>query len=115
MSQPRKTPVVNKSRQIIFRLSENEYLPIHAVALRAKLTPNGLCRLLATRRNHKIIIAPSTRFDPAVIKRLDWIGQRLNQLIRAAREPNAVPPEVVALCDEIRALVMAEIDGRIPE
>jgi hypothetical protein len=114
MSQPRKTPVVNKSRQIIFRLSENEYLPIHAVALRAKLTPNGLCRLLATRRNHKIIIAPSSRFDPAVIKRLDWIGQRLNELVRN-RESKDVPPEVVALCDEIRALVMAEIDGRVPE
>lgn len=115
MSHPRKTPFVNKSRQIIFRLSENEYLPIHAVAMRAGLKPNNLCRMLATRRNHKIIIAPSNRFDPAVIKRLDWIGQRLNQLVRNAHEIKTVPPEVAALCDEIRAIVMAEVDGRVPE
>jgi hypothetical protein len=115
MSQPRKTPVVNKSRQIIFRLSENEYLPIHAVAMRASLTPNNLCRMLATRRNHKIIVAPSNRLDPAVIKRLDWIGQRLNELVRNAREIKSVPPEVATLCEEIRAIVMAEVDGRVPE
>jgi hypothetical protein len=115
MSHPRKTSVVNKSRQIIFRLAENEYLPIHAVAMRAGLTPNSLCRMLATRRNHKIIIAPSSRLDPAVIKRLDWIGQHLHQLVRNAQELKNVPPEVAALCGEIRAIVMAEIDGRVPE
>jgi hypothetical protein len=111
MPPSRKTPVVNKSKQIIFRLSENEYLPIHAVALRAGLNPNSLCRLLTTRRNHKLIITPSNPLDPADNKRLDWIGQRLNQLVRNADQ--SVPPEVVALCAEIRALVMAEIDGRI--
>jgi hypothetical protein len=115
MSHPRKTPVVNKSHQIIFRLSKNEYLPIHAVAMRAKLTPNNLCRMLVTRRNHKIIIAPSNRLDPALIKRLDWIGQHLNQLVRNAHELKNMPPEVATLCDEIRAIVMAEVDGRVPE
>ncbi len=83
--------------------------------MRAGLKPNNLCRMLATRRNHKIIVAPNNRLDPAVIKRLDWIGQRLNQLVRNADELKNVPPEVAALCDEIRAIVMAEVDGRVPE
>ncbi len=83
--------------------------------MRAKLTPNNLCRMLATRRNHKIIIAPSNRLDPALIKRLDWIGQRLNHLVRHAHEIKNVPPEAVTLCQEIRAIVMAEVDGRVPE
>jgi len=77
------------------------------------MKPNALAHLLTTRRNHKIIIAPSNRLDPALIKRLDWIGQRLNELLKATQDMKNVPPEVSTLCAEIRAIVMAEVEGRV--
>ena len=113
MSHPRNQTNVNKSRQIIFRLSETEFLPLQAVALRAGLKPNALAHMLTTRRNHKIIIAPSNRLDPALVKRLDLIGQRLNEILKLAGEAKNVPPELASLCDEIRAIVMAEVEGRV--
>lgn len=110
MARPTKSNASKKSRQIIFRLTEDEYLHLLAVAIKAGMQPNDLARMLVVQRNQDIVVATTQRLDPALIKRLDRIGWNLNQLVKNAHTFGRVPPTVEIMCEDLRRIVRAATD-----
>lgn len=110
MPRPPKASAAKRSRHVIFRLTEDEYLHLLAVATRAGLQPNHLARMLVVRRNQDIVIATTQRLDPALIKRLERIGCNLNQLVKNAHIFGHVSPTVEAMCEELRRIVQAAME-----
>lgn len=113
MPRPKKTPATLATRQIIFRLTENEYAELTAVAERAGLRVNELARRLARRGGHRVVVHTSRRHDPAFIAQVRAIGLNLNQLAHNAHIFGRVSPKIAEVCDEIRRVVLtaAEPDG----
>jgi Mobilization protein NikA len=115
MARPPKAREARRTRQIIFRLTEDEYLHLLAVATRAGMPPNLLARMLVVQRNQDIVVATTQRLDPALIKRLDRIGWNLNQLVKNAHIFGRVPPTVGAMCEELRRIVRTATDDEQKE
>jgi len=114
--RPLKSSKEKRTRQISYRLTEPEYLPLEAVANRAGLRVNELARRLALQSKQEVQQASQSHAaDPAVIKRLDRAGWNLNQLVRNAHIYKNVPPVVAELCEEIRAIVKAAVLERVKE
>ena len=113
MSRPRKNAAARRTRQIIFRLTAAEYDQLSALADRAGLTPNELARWLARRARRRLVVRTLRRCDPAFLKRLDRIGQNLNQLVKNAHIFGRISPRVEMLClaiDEIVSKALEEPD-----
>ncbi|MEO5958783.1 MAG: plasmid mobilization relaxosome protein MobC [Opitutaceae bacterium] len=106
MPRPKKTTATLASRQIIFRLTENEYAELAAVAGRAGLRVNELARRLARRGGQRVVIRTSRRHDPAFIAQIRGMGQNLNQLVHNAHIFGRVSPKVAEVCEEIRRIVL---------
>ena len=115
MARPPKAHEARRTRQIIFRLTEAEYLHLLAVATKAGMPPNGLARMLIVQRHQDIVVATTQRLDPALIKRLDRIGWNLNQLVKSAHISGRVPTTVEVMCEDLRRIVRAATDDERKE
>ena len=111
MPRPRKTADLQHTRQIIFRLTENEYAQLHTLAERAGLRVNELARRLARGGGHRVIIRTSRRHDPAFIAQVRAIGLNLNQLTHTAHIFGRVSPKVAEVCEEIRRVVLGAAEA----
>lgn len=105
MVRPQKNFRARRSRQIIFRVSEAEYDLLCNKAEQAGISPNKLARRLSLNGRKQLVIQTSQRCDPAFIKRIDRIGQNLNQLVRKTHMTGSVPPEVPFVCGQINRLI----------
>ena len=110
MSRPPKASDAQQSRQVIFRLTGDEYAQLEAVAARAGLRVNELARRLARRGRHRLVIHTSRRHDPAFIAQIRALGNNLNQIALRANLTGRVSPKVESLCDEIRRVVLSVVD-----
>ncbi len=84
MSRPKKNADTRRSRQVIFRLTEQEYALLSATAERAGLTPNELGRRIIRKVRRRVVINTYRHCDPAFLKRIDQIGHNLNQVVKNA-------------------------------
>jgi hypothetical protein len=66
---------------------------------------------LVIERSQRVITHAFKYLDPALIMRLDYIGQRLDHIARNNPGDNS---ETAALRDEIYKIVMAEVEARVP-
>ncbi len=115
MARPRKATHERKSRQIIFRLTEEEYAQICAHAKQAGMPPNELARLLTKCVHKRVVIKTYPHLDPAYIAQIKRIGQNLNTLTKNAHIFKRVSPKVEALCNEIREIIENAANERIPQ
>lgn len=111
MPRPRKTSDTQHSRLVIFRLTEPEYAQLEALAKRAGLRVNELARRLTRRGQRRVVIQLTRRHDPAFISQVQRLGANLNQIVRRAHLRESVSPKVEEVCDEIRRLVLAAVQG----
>ncbi len=111
MSRPKKSPENSLNNTIIFRLSDPEFLPLHAVATQAGLNPNSMARKLVLERSQLVAVQTVRKADPALLKRLETIGCSLNQLVRNAHTFGTIPPLIETTCHEIRQVVMATVEA----
>ena len=111
MPRPPKTNDRQHSRQVIFRLTEDEYAQLEAVAGRAGLRVNELARRLTRRGKHRLVIETTQRHDPAFLAQVQRLGANLNQLTKIAHLRGHISPRVEALCDEIRRVVFTAVNA----
>ncbi len=105
MARPQKNADARRSRHIIFRLTDEEYDRLDALAQRTGLPPNELARRFTRRGGRKLVVQTSRRCDPAFLKRIDQIGHNLNQLVKNAHIFGRVSPRLQMLCDAIEQIV----------
>jgi hypothetical protein len=77
----------------------------------AGLNRSDYLRQVALAR--RLVIARTTRADPALIAELNRIGVNLNQMARTANGTGRVPPELIRLCEKIEQLVMRAVEEEV--
>ena len=105
MARPTKNADRRLSRHVAFRLTEEEFNSLHDKAAQAGLSANELARRLTTRGKRKLVVETTKRMDPAFLKRIDRIGQNLNQLVKNAHTFGRVSPQVDALAATIDEII----------
>lgn len=105
MARPTKNADRRLSRHVIFRLTEEEYESLHDKAVLAGLSTNELARRLTNRGKQKLVVETTKRVDPAFLKRIDRIGQNLNQLVKNAHTFGRISPQVDALATAIDEII----------
>ena len=103
------------SRQIIFRLTQSDYDRLEEQAEQVGLSINQLARHLTCDRSSQLVIKTYKRIDPAYLKRLDRLGNNLNQLVKNAHIFKRVSPKVGELCNEIERVIFEVIDAEVQE
>lgn len=106
MARPSKPARSRKARTIIFRVTESEYARLEQIAAAAGVRVNDLARDLSLSRTTKIRIEKVDKADPALLKRLDRLGNNLNQLAMRSHLTGRVPASLKALCDRISDIVL---------
>jgi len=89
----------------MFRLTEEEYALLCAIAARAGLSPNELGRRIIRKVRRRVVINTYRRCDPAFLKRLDRIGHNLNQVVKNAHIFGHVSSRIEQLCALIDEIV----------
>ena len=110
MARPTKKSDRRHSRQVIFRLTEAEYDSLCDKATLAGLPPNDLARRLTSKGKRKRVVNTTRHLDPAFLKRIDRIGQNLNQLVKNAHIFGHLSPQIDHLCTSIDELINEAID-----
>lgn len=105
MPRHKKNAEERRSRHIIFRITAAEYDELCAAAAQAGLSPNELARRLTSKGRRRLVVNVSKRCDPAFLKRIDAIGNNLNQLVKNAHIFGRISPRVEILCMSIDQLV----------
>lgn len=105
MARPKKNAERRLSRHVVFRLTEDEYESLHDKAVLAGLSTNELARRLTNRGKQRLVVKTSKRVDPAFLKRIDRIGQNLNQLVKNAHIYGRISPQVAALATTIDEII----------
>jgi hypothetical protein len=105
MARPTKNADRRLSRHVVFRLTEEEYKSLHDKAVLAGLSTNELARRLTNRGKQKLVVETTKRIDPAFLKRIDRIGQNLNQLVKNAHTFGRISPQVDALATAIDEII----------
>jgi len=111
MARPRTSIALRKSRTIIFRISEDEYAHLASVAGEANAQVNALARRLTLSRADTLIIRTHMSSDPALLKRLERIGNNLNQLVKKTHLYGDVSPEITRLSQKIEALLSDALEA----
>lgn len=113
MARPTKNADRRLSRHVIFRLTDAEYASLHDKAVLAGLSTNELARRLTTRGKRKLVVETTKRIDPAFLKRIDRIGQNLNQLVKNAHIYGRISPQVDALAATIDEIIHEALDEEL--
>lgn len=111
MARPKQQREKRKTRIVSFRLTDAEFALIAQAAAKARLGPNDLSRLATLSGEKRLIVKVAASCDPAFLKRLDQIGNNLNQLVRSAHISGRIPPLIDELCGRIEAIV-AEVTAQ---
>ena len=111
MARPRIKAPQRKTQLIIFRVTPSEYDFLSAVARRAGLSVHTLARHSALSKSKSLVIKRSQASDPALLKRLERIGNNLNQLVRRFHQSGRLSTMLLPLCDEIAKIVYNDIKG----
>lgn len=112
MGRPRKEAPQRKTQLIIFRVTPSEYDFLAAVARRAGLSVHTLARHSTLSKSKRLVIECSQASDPALLKRLERIGNNLNQLVRRFHQSGRLSKMLTPLCDEIAQIVYNDIKGK---
>lgn len=107
MARPKQQPARLKGRIVAFRLNDAEHARLAAAAENANLRLAELARRLALSGEKRLVVKRVAAGDPAMLKRLEQIGHNLNQLVKNAHIFGRVSPQVPALCEEIKTLIVA--------
>ncbi|MFD2257702.1 hypothetical protein ACFSSA_13545 [Luteolibacter algae] len=105
MARPTKNADRRLSRHVIFRLTDEEYASLHDKAVLAGLSTNELARRLTNKGKRKLVVKTHKRVDPAFLKRIDRIGQNLNQLVKNAHIYGRVSSQVDTLATTIDEII----------
>lgn len=110
MGRPTLSPKKRKAHVVAFRVSVSEYRRLKSLAEKANLRINHLARDLVLSRSGSVTVKTHSVCDPALLKRLERIGNNLNQLVKNAHIFGRVSPNVTKLCDKIEAIILAVIE-----
>lgn len=109
MGRPRIQETQRKTQQIIFRVTPSEFDDLAATAKRAGLSVHTLARHSTLSKGKRLVIQRSQACDPALLKRLERIGNNLNQLVRRFHQNGRLGKMLQPLCDEIAHIVYSDI------
>ena len=104
MARPQSEKHTHRTRRIIFRITESEYLRIAYQAAAFDLKVNSYARVIALQNKDSFINAPLVS-NPALIKQLHYIGHNLNQLVKNAHIFGKVSPKIELLIQRIEDLM----------
>jgi hypothetical protein len=107
MARPKQQPARLKARIVAFRLNDAEHARLAAAAEKANLRPAELAKRLALSGGKRLVVKAIAASGPALIRRLDRVGNNLNQLVKNAHIFGRVSPQVPELCEEIKAIIIA--------
>jgi len=110
MSRPQKSENDKKSRLVSYRLSGCEAAPHEDIASRAGMSLSEYARIKMLHDEKGVTLVVCKRTDPAVVKRLDWIGQMLMKFVQFAENSKVVSEKIIPLCDEIREIILAVLE-----
>jgi AraC-like DNA-binding protein len=113
MSRPKKSADARRSRHVIFRLTEEEYDRLCALAERAGLSPNELGRRLTARGLKRLVIQTCRRCDPALLNHLARMGNNLNQVVKNAHIFGRVSHRIEQLCATIDQMIAQAVEDTI--
>lgn len=113
MARPRKAQHEKKSRQVIFRLTESDYLRLADLARQSNLTPNELARQAAQLLEGRLVVRTYRQLDPAYIAQVRRIGLNLNTLVKNAHYFKRASPKLEELADDIRRIVIDAVKERV--
>jgi len=109
MPRPKKTKDRRKARTIIFRVTDAQFQKLEQVAEKAGKRVNDTARIATLSNAERIIVKTYASCDPALLKRLDRIGNNLNQLVKNAHIFGRVSPDIEELCERISELMLQAI------
>ena len=115
MSRTKKSAPTRHTHQVSFRLTEGEYTKLAITAFRAGVSPSQLARMLVRSRRAKVSVEVLQRTDPALLKRIERIGNNLNQLTKNANIFKRISPTVERVCEEIREILSEAFTQEIEE
>ena len=110
MARPKKHADQQKSATVIFRITEAEFERLSLKAQESQLRVNDLARKLTLSRSEKTTLITSGKADPAIIKRLERIGNNINQLFRRAHFNGQIDPQMYRLCEQLEDIILNEIE-----
>jgi len=104
MARPLSEKHTHRTRRIVFRITESEYLRLSHQAAALDLKLNAYARLLALESNGGVKATPLSS-NPALIKQIHHIGHNLNQLVKNAHIFGRISPKVEQLTVRINGLI----------
>jgi hypothetical protein len=110
MARTNTAATIRKTERIAFRLSANHYVELCNAAKDAGVSVNVLARSLALKHGDFLVIRRSLVADPALLKRLERIGNNLNQIVRYAHITGIVDEKIEPLCDQIAEIVYRDLE-----
>ena len=113
MARPKLPPSERKTHRIVFRLTDQEYLPLDQKAAAQSIPTNELARQLTLSKIEKLVVEAQTGANPALLKQLHYIGHNLNQLVKNAHIFGRVSPRIEQLCQRIDTLMDKTIEKEI--
>lgn len=94
-----------RTRRIVYRLTDTEFLRLSHRAAQLDMRVNEFARMLALEEDKAASPGTNNRHDPALIRQIYHIGVNLNQLVKNAHIFGRVSPNVEKLCQRIEALM----------
>lgn len=105
MARPRKPKSECKRHRIVFRLADQQFLPLVQKAAALNISHHELAHDLTIAKIERLVVKVEGRPDPALVKQLYHIGHNLNQLVKNAHIFGRVSPQIEQLCKRIDALM----------
>lgn len=115
MPRPKLPPVNRKTRNIIFRVSEEDYERLSKCAATAGLTVHTLARMLTLSGEAEVKIETYHKADPVLVKRFDRLANNLNQLARNSNTFGRVSPQLDNLCQKINDIICEIAEKELDE
>jgi hypothetical protein len=113
--RPKKQIADTRTHLVTFRLTNPEDAKLKVLAERAGVVPNEMARILTTRSDAEINLTHSSRFDPALIKRLDQVGMDLKKLLQITQIDAATTTKIDTALAEIRQISKAAVEESVKE
>ncbi|MCH6256795.1 hypothetical protein MLD52_09575 [Puniceicoccaceae bacterium K14] len=115
MPRPKLPPANRKTRNIIFRVSEADYLRLAQNAEAVGMSVHELARMLTFTNEAKITIETHKKTDPVMVKRFDRLANNLNQLVKNSHIFGRISPQVDGLCELIAEIVCEVAEKELDE
>ena len=110
MARPKSHRTQLRTRRIVFRITDAEFLRLSYKAATLNMRINDLARTLTMSEAKPTSSKDTHHHDPALIRQLYCIGNNLNQLIKNAHIFGRISPQVKQLCQRIETLMDEAIE-----